>query len=114
VTKLAITTHVLDVARGRPGSGIAVRLEQRADTDAWREIGAGITGADGRVELLSRERLVCGAYRLRFDTGRYLAEHHGTAFYPDVTVAFAVESSDQHYHLPLLLSPFGYSTYRGS
>lgn len=114
MTKAAITTHVLDMARGLPGSGIPVRLELRDDTDVWHEVGAGITDADGRVDaLLPGERLTRGTYRIRFDTGRYLAEHHGTAFYPDVTVTFAVASIEDPYHLPLLLSPFGYSTYRG-
>jgi 5-hydroxyisourate hydrolase len=98
-----ITTHVLDTARGRPASGVPVRLERDggvlADT---------ATDADGRARLA--ERAVAGRYRLTFDTGAYLGE---SGFFPEVIVVFEV-SEGGHYHVPLLLSPFGYSTYRGS
>lgn len=102
----SITTHVLDVSRGRPAEGIAVRLERR-DGAAWRPAGSGRTNADGRVQDLGKvER---GVYRLVFD----VAGFYEKSFYPEVAVAFEV-SDDRHHHVPLLLSPFGYSTYRGS
>lgn len=110
----SISTHVLDVARGQPASGIRVRLVRRDGTD-WREVGADVTDADGRIETLLRdEPLRSGAYRLIFDTRPYLLARHGRAFHPEVTVAFEVSSADERYHVPLLLSPFGYTTYRGS
>jgi 5-hydroxyisourate hydrolase len=109
-----ITTHVLDTARGRPGQAIAVELEL-ADGAGWRAIGAGTTDDDGRLRTLTPPGPVApGTYRLRFHTGAYLTAHHGAAFFPVVEIAFAVGDGAQHYHVPLLLSPYGYSTYRGS
>jgi len=112
----AISTHVLDIAAGRPAAGMRVRLE-RVDSageqvrPAAAEIAAASTDADGRVASLGPEAIAPGTYRLIFDTGGYSA---GTgAFFPEVTVTFAV-TDDGHYHVPLLMSPFGYSTYRGS
>jgi 5-hydroxyisourate hydrolase len=100
-----ITTHVLDIARGRPASGVPVRLELR-DGDAWREIARGTTDDDGRLRTLPS--INAGTYRLIFDTsGR-------SEFFPEVAIVFVVSDAAQHYHVPLLLSPFGYSTYRGS
>lgn len=109
----AITTHVLDTARGRPAAGIAVTLEI-AEGDGWRSVGEGVTDADGRARdlLPAGTPLERGAYRLRFATGAYHGESAG--FYPQVTVEFTVADPAQHYHVPILLSPYGFSTYRGS
>ncbi len=109
-----ITTHVLDTARGRPAAGIPVTLSRQVD-GGWSAVGAGVTDADGRVKSLVPEgaSLPAGTYQLRFDTGAYLDAHSGAAFYPHVEVVCRLEDGG-HYHLPLLLSPFGYSTYRGS
>jgi 5-hydroxyisourate hydrolase len=103
-----ISTHVLDTAAGRPAAGVPVTLERGPD---WTEVGSGRTGEDGRVgEVGSPD--APGRYRLRFDTAAYFGD--APAFFPEVTVQFTVERPDEHFHVPLLLSPFGYSTYRGS
>lgn len=109
-----ITTHVLDTARGQPAAGIAVLLEQC--DGSWREIGRGVTDADGRCRtlLLDSHTLAAGQYRLTFETRPYFEAQRVSAFYPAVSVLFEVREPGQHYHVPLLLSPFGYSTYRGS
>lgn len=111
----AITTHVLDTARGRPAGGVPIVLEFDSG-GGWTEIGRGQTDEDGRLrELLPPEfALAAGAYRLVFDTARYFSAQQSDSFYPTVTVAFIVSDAAQHYHVPLLLSPYGYSTYRGS
>ena len=108
-----ITTHVLDTALGRPAAGVAVTLERR-DGAAWTSIGAASTDADGRVRELGASTLRPGHYRLTFAVAAYFKARGVTSFYPEVVVVFDVQASDQHYHVPLLLSPFGYSTYRGS
>jgi 5-hydroxyisourate hydrolase len=106
-----ITTHVLDTALGKPGRGIAVELE-RQDGSAWLAVGAGTTDDDGRLRTLTPPGPVTpGTYRIRFATGAYLGS---SAFFPVVEIYFHVSDGAQHYHVPLLLSPFGYSTYRGS
>jgi 5-hydroxyisourate hydrolase len=109
-----ISTHVLDTARGRPAQGVPVVLERSAQ-DGWYELGRGATDADGRVrDLLPDGAPVAdGRYRLTFDTGAYFRARGEAAFYPEVAVVFTV-AGDEHHHVPLLLSPFGYSTYRGS
>jgi 5-hydroxyisourate hydrolase len=113
-----ITTHVLDTSRGRPAAGIPVLLEQDVPgtAGAWKEIGRGITDADGRVKALLAAGVVlsAGIHRLTFGTGAYFAAQDVTAFYPEVRIVFTVSDPLQHHHVPLLLSPFGYSTYRGS
>ncbi|PYS70434.1 MAG: hydroxyisourate hydrolase [Acidobacteria bacterium] len=111
----AITTHVLDTARGRPGAGLPVTLEVEA-AGGWKLVGKGTTNADGRIsDLVPNETAIeAGVYRLIFDTARYFANNNVDAFYPQVTIVFKIENPAQHYHVPLLLSPFGYSTYRGS
>ncbi len=111
----AITTHVLDTARGRPASGVAVVLERVAEGLAT-PLGRGATDADGRLRdiLPSGAPLDAGTYRLVFDTGGYFAAQGTDAFYPEVAVVFQVKNGGGHFHVPLLLSPFGYSTYRGS
>ncbi len=110
-----ITTHVLDTASGRPASGVPVVLEKQEGT-AWAVLGQGTTNDDGRIAdlLPAGSRLVTGVYRMRFDTGTYFAQTGTGGFYPLVDVVFHVQDTDVHYHIPLLLSPFGYSTYRGS
>jgi 5-hydroxyisourate hydrolase len=110
-----VTTHVLDTARGCPAAGIQIRLEQRSDDGSFVEVGAGHTDEDGRLKgLLPEDSLTSGTFRITFETGAYLLRTAGAAFYPEVVVHFQIDSPDQHYHVPLLLSPFGYSTYRGS
>lgn len=106
-----ISTHILDTAAGRPAVGVAAVLEARR-SGAWVEVASGTTDADGRIaDLLDGSELETGTYRVRFDTGAHLGEG---AFFPEVVVTFRVSASDEHHHVPLLLSPYGYSTYRGS
>lgn len=109
-----ITTHILDTSRGAPASGVEVVLLEKSD-HGWQEIGAGFTNEDGRVsDLLKSEILLPPAqYQLIFKTGLYYQNLNIKSFYPEVSILF--ETFDQsHYHVPLLLNPFGYSTYRGS
>jgi 5-hydroxyisourate hydrolase len=109
-----ITTHVLDTAAGRPGEAIAIELE-RSETDGWHLVGAGITDHDGRLKTLTPPGPVPpGTYRIRFQTGAYFAQLARTGFFPVVEIQFTVDDGAQHYHVPLLLSPYSYSTYRGS
>ncbi len=111
---MSITTHVLDTARGEPASGIFVHLETR-DGDSWRELSAGRTDGDGRVrDLVGDGRLEPGTFRLRFATAEYFEARGIESFHPEVAVVFRIADPDDHYHVPLLLSPFGYTTYRGS
>lgn len=110
-----ITTHVLDVSLGRPAAGVPVLLEVEDVGTGWKELGRGETDKDGRLrDLLGPGSLVEGTYRLTFDTHSYFASRKVEALYPLVSVVFSVRDAKQHYHIPLLLSPFGYSTYRGS
>jgi 5-hydroxyisourate hydrolase/2-oxo-4-hydroxy-4-carboxy-5-ureidoimidazoline decarboxylase len=109
-----ITTHVLDTSIGKPAAGVEVTLEALAGE--WRELGRGKTDADGRiVTLLAGDAtLALGAYRLSFATGDYFQRAQKPTFFPRVAIVFEVADAAQHYHVPLLVSPFGYSTYRGS
>jgi 5-hydroxyisourate hydrolase len=112
-----VTTHVLDTARGRPAAGLPVRLERVTGLPAGQaseQVASGRTGPDGRVSDLGPAQLPAGTYRLVFDTAGYLAGQAGPAFFPEVAVTFTIDGRQPHYHVPLLLSPFGYSTYRGS
>ena len=111
-----ITTHVLDTARGRPAAGVPIRLERGGPgASAWREVGRGETNDDGRLAtLLPEGSLEDGTYRITFDTAAYFARHQTTGFYPTVSIVFEITAPNEHYHVPLLISPFGYSTYRGS
>lgn len=110
-----ISTHVLDTSQGQPARGVPVTIEIEA-AGGWNLLGKGTTDQDGRVkELLPSEvALRAGVYRLIFDTDRYFAAQKTEGFYRQVTIVFTVRDPAQHYHVPLLLSPFGYSTYRGS
>ncbi len=110
-----ITTHVLDTALGRPAAGVKVRLE-RVDARGVEVLGQGATDDDGRLRDLAPAgpALVPGRYRLTFDTGAYFSAQQLDGFYPQVSIDFEVRDGLEHYHVPLLLSPFGYSTYRGS
>jgi hydroxyisourate hydrolase len=109
-----ITTHVLDTSVGKPAGGINISLEHN-DTRAWKQIANGTTDNDGRVKNLLPidKRIPKGTYRLIFDTRSYFKSHDVKGFYPSVTIEFEI-SDDTHYHVPLLLNPYGYSTYRGS
>jgi hydroxyisourate hydrolase len=112
----SVSTHILDTARGRPAAGVPVALEGWAD-GGWQRLGGSVTGDDGRAGALPAPSptgeggpAIC---RLVFAVRDYLVAHHGTAFFPEITVAFAA-GPGEHYHVPLLLSPYGYSVYRGS
>lgn len=108
-----ISTHVLDTARGHPAEGVPVVLEGPALV-GWKVIGQGVTDGDGRVDLVPEgASLQYGRYRLTFDTREYFRRRDEPAFYPEVTVVFEFRDGN-HHHVPLLLSPFGYTTYRGS
>lgn len=110
-----ITTHVLDTSLGCPAEGIAVVLCHVAESGETVELGQGITNSDGRVtDLLPAGEAQPGTYRVEFDTASYFARSGRETFYPKVEVLFEVVGPGGHYHVPLLLSPFGYSTYRGS
>jgi 5-hydroxyisourate hydrolase len=106
----AVTTHVLDAALGRPAAGVAVRLEDAGGA----QLAARSTDADGRAPDLGPDTLPAGVYRIRFDTAGYFAATGQSGFYPEVSIAFRLEDPAGHYHVPLLLSPYAYSTYRGS
>jgi 5-hydroxyisourate hydrolase len=109
-----ITTHVLDTALGRPAGGVHVVLEIMDARDAWHVAGRGVTDGEGRLRTLLTSAPAAGVYRLVFDTRSYFERQGLRAFYPHIIVTFNVDDGDEHYHVPLLLSPFGYSTYRGT
>ena len=110
-----ITSHILDTRLGRPAAGVCVTLERRDAHGSWQFLHRSATNDDGRVSgLLSEGGLIPGRHRLIFDTGTYFEEQQVEHFYPCVTIEFEIIRADEHYHVPLLLSPFGYSTYRGS
>ena len=111
---MSISTHVLDTARGRPAPGLDVTLSHRGENGAWTVVGKGVTDDDGRVADLGSGRVEPGDYRLEFATGAYFKSARIKSFYPEVSVVFTVTDAGAHHHVPLLLSPFGYSTYRGT
>ena len=110
-----ITTHVLDTSLGRPAAGVAIRLERREGA-SWIELGRGSTDAEGRCRNLLPEgvSLQASIYRLIFESAPYFGGRGVPTFYPEISVVFEVREPAQHHHVPLLVSPFGYSTYRGS
>jgi 5-hydroxyisourate hydrolase len=105
---VSLSTHILDTSVGRPAPDVPIRLEVRGQ-GGWQVIADGCTDADGRLAGWGIES--SGVYRFVFDTGAYLGPE---AFYPEVVVVFLIADPAEHYHVPLLISPFGYSTYRGS
>ncbi|GAB3988635.1 hydroxyisourate hydrolase [Spirosoma daeguense] len=109
----AITTHILNTTIGKPAEGVSVVLYKQQRE--WHEIGRGITNVDGRIsDLLAKNTVLSsGTYKIRFETGAYFAQLNTHTFYPFVEITFMV-TTGEHYHVPLLLNPFGYSTYRGS
>jgi 5-hydroxyisourate hydrolase len=104
-----LSTHVLDTSAGRAAKGVRIVLERDGTV-----LGEGVTDADGRIGTIGPDRLEAGDYTLRFDTGSYFADAGVEAFYPEVVVVFTIADPDQHYHVPVLLNPFGYGTYRGT
>ena len=109
----SVSTHVLDNARGQPAAGVPVTLLRVSEPGLAAQVAA-VTDADGRAGPLGDPGWPAGTYRLVFDTGAYFAATGQRAFYPEVAVSFAALEPDGHYHVPLLLSPFAYATYRGS
>jgi 5-hydroxyisourate hydrolase len=109
-----ITTHVLDTSRGKPGEGIAVTLEQRGPGGDYVQMAQGATDSDGRLRTLTTGPVESGVYRLTFGTSAYFESLGQSGFFPSVAICFEITNPAEHHHVPLLLSPFGYSTYRGS
>jgi 5-hydroxyisourate hydrolase len=110
----SISTHVLDISKGKPAQGVPVVLE-RKEGDFFNRLKSASTDADGRVkDLVPEGKLVAGTYRITFDTSAYFEQCEVEGFYPEASILFVVRDAEAHYHVPLLLSPFGYSTYRGS
>ena len=110
-----ITTHILDTSRGEPAREVTVHLERPNKDDTWKNISTGLTDKDGRINdfLPDGEPLEAGIYRLVFETSSYFSEQGVLGFYPLVTISFEIRDTE-HYHVPLLLNPYGYSTYRGT
>jgi 5-hydroxyisourate hydrolase len=111
---MGISTHILDTSRGRPAEGVIVTLTKRGADGAHVLVHAGVTDADGRAKGLVDGAPAAGEYALHFAVGAYFAQRNQPCFYPEVEVRFVVTAESEHYHVPLLLNPFGYSTYRGS
>ena len=108
-----LTTHVLNTAMGKPAAGMSVLLEKRSEKE-WVKLALGMTNEDGRMADLPAGMVQApGAFRLTFETGAYFLKMNEPSFYPQVTVEFFIDE-ETHYHVPLLISPYGYSTYRGS
>ncbi len=110
-----ITTHALDTHLGKPATQLPIQLHKRDESGEWKLLASGTTNNDGRIsDLLAPGSLQTGVYQMRFDTGTYFAARQTPTFYPEVLITFAIHATDEHYHVPLLISPFGFSTYRGS
>jgi 5-hydroxyisourate hydrolase len=111
-----VSTHLLDTTLGKPAAGVGVRLDRLEETGSWRQVGAAKTDADGRCAQLLPENdvLLAGRYRLTFETGKYFMGQGVTGLYPVVEITFEARGGEEHFHVPLLLSPNGYTTYRGS
>jgi len=111
---MGLSTHILDTALGRPAANVALKLWQ-LQSDVWREIGSGVTNDDGRcTTLLGESALQVGEYSIRFETGAWYEAQGIQGLYPHVAIVFTVRDAAQHYHIPLLLTANGYTTYRGS
>ena len=113
---MTLSTHVLDATTGRPAAGVQIRLE-RGEDGGWVPASQGQTDGDGRLRLAGDGRNTAfepGVYRITFATGAYFSARGTASFYPEVTITFEITDRDEHYHVPLLLSPYAYSTYRGS
>ena len=110
-----ITTHILDTSAGRPAAGVSAELFVRINNSDWKLLSSGITDKDGRIKDLLNEsiKITNGIYKMKFITKDYFEKNSIRCFYPFVEIVFEIDS-EEHYHIPLLLSPFGYSTYRGS
>ncbi|MEE2522057.1 hydroxyisourate hydrolase [Pseudarthrobacter sp. J75] len=108
-----VTTHILDTTTGKPAAGVPVALLARGAA-GWETIGESTTDADGRVKDLGPEALETGTYRLEFQTASYFEALGTETFFPEVVLTFSVRAEEAHYHVPLLLSPFSFSSYRGS
>ena len=111
---MTLSTHVLDANSGRPAPNVALTLHRRAETGTWALVSEGVTDDDGRCGTLASDGLRAAIYRLDFDTGAYFVATGQKGFYPEVSIVFEVTEPTRHHHVPLLLSPFAYSTYRGS
>ena len=109
---MTLSTHVLDASVGRPAADVGILLERRAADGSWATLETGTTDDDGRLRLSGM--ISAGVYRITFASGDYFRARGVATFYPEVSIAFRVHSETEHYHVPLLLSPFAYSTYRGS
>ncbi|XP_057367662.1 5-hydroxyisourate hydrolase-like [Daphnia carinata] len=110
-----LTTHVLNTATGKPANGMQIMLHRMKSDSSWEILRQGKTNEDGRLPgLLSKDEFSAGMYKMFFDTSSYFKEMHIDTFYPYVEVIFNILNTNEHYHVPLLVSPFGYSTYRGS
>jgi 5-hydroxyisourate hydrolase len=111
-----ISTHVLDTSIGKPAQGVVVRLERNTPGSGWTMVAEAVTDLSGRVGQLlpPDDRPHPGVYRLRFDVEAYFADQRKETFFPEVSIQFEIRDPASHYHVPLLLSPYGYSTYRGS
>ena len=110
-----LSVHILDLQSGQPSAGVGVTLEQRSGA-GWRTLGSAVTDAQGRVRALypAGQALAKGAYRIVFQTGEHYARLRQSTFFEQIPVEFKVDDTSQHVHIPLLLSPYGYSTYRGN
>ena len=110
---MTLSTHVLDASSGRPATEVPLTLDRRVG-DSWERVGSGVTDDDGRCRTMAPDGLEAAVYRLVFDTGTYFSATGVSGFYPEISVVFEVNEPERHHHVPLLLSPFAYSTYRGS
>ncbi|WP_439032397.1 hydroxyisourate hydrolase [Gordonia terrae] len=105
-----LSTHVLDATSGSPAAGLEVSLQDASGT----QLSTGTTDSDGRIGAVNTETLVPGIYHLVFDTGNWFADNDIKGFYPEIDICFEIDDAERHHHVPILLSPFAYSTYRGS
>lgn len=111
-----LSVHILDLQTGQPVSGVTVTLEGKAGSNEWKKLNSSITNEQGRIVALfpSNQNMAVGDYRVVFKTGEHYAQLKQATFFPQIPVEFSINKAGDHYHIPLLLSPFGYSTYRGN